>query len=479
MSGAPRAFLTATLLSVTNFLAVFDGLGVTVALPAIEADLGIDRLDAQWLITAYALSLGGTLLVGGRCGDCYGIRRMLVVGLCVFVAGLLLAGLAPAPLALFLARGIQGVGAGLAVPNTFALTKAATLDRDRHRLLAAIAVAGGAGATSGAIVGGLITQGLGWRFLFLLTVPLATAAAVTARLALSGGHGHLRSAGVNVVDACLTICGLALLVLGITGINRHGPGSAATVGAFALAAAACGAFVARQRHARNPLVQGHVFRWPTFRGSVAGLPGLACAYDGTVFIGLLFVQQVLGYAPFDAGLAFAPVGVAVLAGSALATQALRRYSWRVVVVGAQSACAGALVLLSLATTSRDYTAHFLPGLLLLGLAAAASAISLNGAVARQAPRSETGAVYGIYETLKYLSSTVVIAALATIVSADTATPGLMRTDALAEGYRMAFLAAAVVAFLAGPATCVAGRGHGPPDHERRARREAIPIADRK
>ncbi|GAB2997388.1 MFS transporter [Amycolatopsis acidiphila] len=427
-SRSPRTVLVAAMLSITNFVAVFDGLVVTVALPSIQASLGMRRLDAQWLITAYAVGLGGMLLFGGRCGDRYGRQTTLVAGLLVFVAGLLLAGFAWAPWPMFAGRALQGFGAAFAVPNSFAIISALRPAERRNRVFAAVAVAGG-----------LVTQGLGWRFVFLLTVPVAAAAAVVAAKVLDEARAAA-PAEPDLLAAGLSVAGLALLVLAITDVERAGPLGRETLSAFGLAAAALVGFALRERRTAAPLVPVRLLRDRALRAAVGGLPGFVFAYDGTVFVGLLFLQQAAGFGPVEAGLAFGPLGVAVLAGSPVAGFLLRRLRWTVVVAGAQLTCVAGLVLLVRVPVTGGYSTHFLPGLVLIGLGAAVSAIAFNGAAGSEADPRDQGSVYGIYETAKYLSGAIVVATLAT-AAATRATA--------ADGYRLAFAVSAVIALVGG------------------------------
>jgi MFS family permease len=379
------------------------------------------------------------LLFGGRCGDRFGRRSTLVAGLLVFVAGLLLAGFAWAPWPMFAARAIQGLGAAFAVPNSFAIISALRPVERRNRVFAAVAVAGGLGAAGGAIVGGLVTEGLGWRFVFLLTVPVAAAAAVLAAKVLDDDRAAA-PAEPDLVAAGLSVAGLALLVFGITGVERAGPFARETMTSFGLAAAALAGFAVRERRTAAPLLPGRLLRDRALRAAVGGLPGFVFAYDGTVFVGLLFLQQAAGFGPVQAGLAFGPLGVAVLLGSPVAGFLLRRARWTVVVAGAQLTCVAGLVFLVRAPVAGGYPAHFLPGLVLIGLGAAVSAIAFNAAAGSEADPADQGSVYGIYETAKYLSGAVVVATLATAAAARTT---------VADGYRLAFAVSAVIALLGG------------------------------
>ncbi|MGC5345721.1 MFS transporter [Streptomyces sp. DT24] len=453
-----RFHLVAALLSATNFLAVFDGLVVTVALPAIQDELGISQLDAQWLITGYALPLAALLLFGGRCGDRYGRRRVLVTGLCLFTAGLLLAGLSPTVWLILVARVLQGVGAALAVPNSFATISAMPTPEQRNWTFSAVAVAGGLGAAGGAVIGGLITQGLGWRYVFLLTVPVAAATAVTATRVLSPGRSETRPDRLNGAATVLSVTGLMLLVFSITNIERKGPFSATTVGALSASLVLLAILCVRERRGSSRFVRPRLWKDREFRTAVIGTPSQVLAYDGMVFICLLYLQNARGYGPLTAGLAFSPLGLAVLLGSPVANRLLRAHHWTSVVLAAQVVCAVGLALLATAPREGAYAVFFLPSFALLGLGSTVSVVAFNVAAGKNVPSEDKGAAYGLYETSKYLSTTLVVAALATVAAARTGAEVDARApSALATGYQLAFAIAAVGALAGGLLTKFSGR----------------------
>ncbi|MET9544782.1 MFS transporter [Streptomyces sp. NPDC006627] len=384
------------MLSATNFLAVFDGLVVTVALPALQQDLHISQLDAQWLLTGYALPLTGLLLFGGRCGDRFGRRQVLAAGLSLCTAGLLLAGPASTLWLIVTARVLQGAGAALAVPNSFAAISAMPDPRRRNWLFSAVAVAGGLGAAGGAVVGGLITQGLGWRYVFLLTVPVAALAAMAAAKSLDTQKPAERPARLNATSAVLSVAGLMLLVFSITSVERSGPTAPSTLISLAASVAALAGCWAHERRSSARLVRPQLLRGRQFRTAVIGTPSQVLAYDGMVFICLLYLQHVRGYDPLAAGLAFSPLGLAVL----------------------------------------------------LGYVAAGKSV---------AP-ADQGAAYGLYETSKYLFTAVAVAALATISAARIRAEADPPTSAAyAAGYQLTFAIAAIGALTGGLLTKFLGR----------------------
>lgn len=453
-----RLLLVPAVLSATNFLAVFDGLVVTVALPALQQDLHISQLDAQWLLTGYTLPLAGLLLFGGRCGDRFGRRQVLAAGLSLFTAGLLLAGLASTLWLIVAARVLQGAGAALAVPNSFAAISAMPDPRRRNWLFSAVAVAGGLGAAGGAVVGGLITQGLGWRYVFLLTVPLAALAALAAAKSLDTQKPAERPARLNATSAVLSVAGLMLLVFSITSVERSGSTAPSTFISLAASVAALAGCWAHERRSSARLVRPQLLWDRQFRTAVIGTPSQVLAYDGMVFICLLYLQHVRGYDPLAAGLAFSPLGLAVLLGSPVANRLLRTWRWTSVVLGAQIVCAVGLTILAVAPRDGAYPVFFLPSFILLGLGSTVSVISFNVAAGKSVAPADQGAAYGLYETSKYLSTALAVAALATIsaarirAEADPPTPA-----AYAAGYQLTFVIAAIGALAGGLITKFLGR----------------------
>lgn len=461
--------LAAAVLSTTNFLMVFDGLVVTVALPSIQRSLGFSTLDVQWVATAYSLPLGGLLLLGGRCGDRFGRRRALIAGLEIFSAGLLMAGLAPTAGLLLAARVLQGAGAALAIPNSYALISTMRSAERRNRIFAAVAVAGSGAAAGGAVIGGLVSQTLGWRFVFFLSAPVAVAAILIAPKVLDAGRDRDRPSKLDVGGALLSTIGLATLVFAISNIERSGTSPLATWGAFVLAVAILAGFVTREFRTTRPLLRPALLRVRTLRAAVVGMPGQVFAYTGTVFIGLLFFQQARGYTAFEAGLAFAPLGVASAVGSPMTTRLLKRWHWTVVAIVSQVTCAGGLLLLAIAPAGGDYVPHFLPGMLLLGFGIAGAAVTLNVAAGSEVPANEKGVGYGLFETSTHISGALVIAILATVATGYTRTrPAPDSANALAAGYQLAFAVAAAAAFTAGILTVVIGH------RRQRTRPEAQP-----
>lgn len=464
-----RTALLAILLTVTNFLVVFDGLVVTVALPTIQHSFSLAQADAQWVLTAYSLPLGGLLLLGGRLGDRFGRRRVLTTGLTLFAAGLLLAGLAPHTWLLFAGRAIQGTGAAFAVPTTFAVISSLPSPAQRTRLFAAVAVAGGLGAAGGAVIGGGVTQGLGWRYVFLLSAPVALLAAATVPVLLAGAKPQTGPRSLDAPGAVLSTVGLMLLVLSITSTESRGLLSLFTGTAFGLSVLCLAAFLVRERMATEPLLRLDMLRIPSLRTAVLTMPANEFAYQGSIFVGLLFLQQVLGYSALTAGLAFSPLGLVVLSGSALADRLLRRVPWTQVAAAAQLVSASGLVFLSFASADSTYFPHILPGFLALGLGTVLGAVAFNVAAGKDVAPGDKGAGYGAFETAKYTAGAFAIAGLNTVaIALSDATASENHTSTLASGYQAAFLVAAAVSALGGILVLLLGDRTATDDKEKKS-----------
>ncbi|MEJ2890620.1 MFS transporter [Actinomycetospora aeridis] len=430
------SFVTvAAALSALNLLVVFDGLVVTVALPALQQALGTTGSATSWVITAFAVPLGGTLLLGGRLGDRVGPRPCFAGGMALFALGLLVSGLAGSFAVLIAGRLLQGLGAGLALPNTFSLASAIPAPGRRSAVFAASAVAGSSGSAVAAVIGGLLVDGLGWRSVFLVAVPVALA---TAALLWAMLPGEARDRGVSLpwTSSAWFVLGAASVVLTISEA-----GSWLTAGVAALAATG---FIVTERRRAQPLIPRGVLAQPSLRGALLGMPGQVVAYNGIVYVGLLWFQVARGLSPWLAGLAFAPVGVGAIAGSRLAMAVLARHGWRGGAVVGLLVSAAALAVLGLVPDA-PYLAVVMPVLIVLGAALALAVVTLNVAAGLDSTDGERGAAYGVFETTTHVSSALAVAALAVVLGAAATSADFARAF-LTQGAAAAVCGLAVVVY---------------------------------
>jgi EmrB/QacA subfamily drug resistance transporter len=446
---AGASALAMGVLSVTNFLFVFDGMVVNLALPSIQHELALSQASLQWVITAYTLPFGGLLLLGGRLGDLLGRRRMLVCGLLVFAAGSLGAGLAPSAGVLIAARVVQGAGAAVSAPAALSLMSVSFPPGARRRRAFAIAsVSGGTAKVAGAVLGGIITAALGWPWVFLVAVPVAAAAALLAPRAIPESRDDDAPPRLDVPGAASVTLGLALLVFAVTEVQRAGATDAATVVPGLAASALLGAFVAHEARARAPLLRLGLLRVRALSAATLGIFANSGAYTATVFLGSLYLQRVLGQSAFAAGLAFIPMALAGMVAGTTASRLLQGGRWQLLGVAGLAQSMVGFLLLALAGPDADYVRDVLPAFLLLGVGVSLTYVSLTVTAGEDVPTGERGLAYGIFESGTHIGGTVTLAVVATAAAAPAT---------LASGLRLGLVIAAALAALGGAAVLGVGR----------------------
>jgi EmrB/QacA subfamily drug resistance transporter len=426
-----------------QFFIGVDGLAVAIALPSLQRDLGVAPIDAQWVLTAYALAFGGTMLLGGRLGDLYGRRRMLTWGMGLFAGGSVLAGLAPGLGWLVAARALQGLGAAAAVPAALALIGSLFGPGEaRTRALSLLAAMASVGVMSGLLLGGVVTGLLGWRWVFLLLAPAAAAVCVVAPRLLPEARAEQRAARPDVAGAVLVTAAGVGVLFGVTRIEHHGLAAAVTVVPLLAGLALLAAFVAWERRAAAPLVRFEVLRTHSLRAASLGVGLNAVAFTAIVYVGTLYLQFALGYGPLQAGVALLPLDAVAFVVPLVAAGAIERRSPRALLLGSFTFTALALLWLSAAGAQARYAPDVLGPLVILGASLSVAFVVLTQeAVADVAP-GDKGLAAGIFETSNHLfGGGVGVAVYATVLSAAASST----TDA--DGYRAAFLAGTVLAAL--------------------------------
>ncbi|MFC5137109.1 MFS transporter [Actinomycetospora rhizophila] len=420
-------------LSTTMLMIILDGTIVSVALPALRDDLGFTATGLSWTVNAYLVPLGGLLLLAGRLGDLAGRRRMLVAGLVLFTLASLACGLATGPAVLVAARAVQGVAAAMASSVVLGMVVALFDDsRDRARALGAYAFVGAAGASLGLLLGGVLTEAVGWRAIFLVNVPIGVAATVLALWVLAPDPRRSGGAAPDLLGAALVTLGLAALVFAIVEVH-------ALAGGVALVLLA--GFGVRQARAASPLVPLAVLRSRSVSfGNLAQVLTVA-AMMGFQFATALFLQQVLGYSPGGTGLAMLPVAAVIgvvalrVAGPVIARFTARR----VLLAGLALLLAGFAVLVLAPGTA--YLTDLLPALLLLGLGAGLVLPSVTSVVMSDADADTAGLTSGLANTGQQVGGAIGIAVLAAV--------------AAAAGFRTAYLVAGALVLAAALVVAVA------------------------
>jgi MFS family permease len=434
---------------VAQFVIVLDVTIVAIALPAVQADVGLSTTILGWVITAYTLVFGGCLLAAGRLADRVGRRRAFVGGLLLFAGASLACGLAPGGAVLLGARAIQGLGAALVSPAALSLVTAVRPEgRARARALGWWTAAAAGGGASGWVLGGLLSGLLGWRWVFLVNLPLCLAAAGLAPRVLPEWRDP-SPPRPDVPGAVLATGGLAALVLALTLAETRGPLAGPTLGALGAATALLGGLVRVEIRTPRPLLDRALLRRPGVVGPNAVAVVLTAATTPPMFFCVLHAQYVLGLAPAAAGLLFPPFNLAVVAGSLAGPGVAAAIGERRAMAGGLAAvAAGALALCAIAPGAPALPS-LLGGFILVGagLGVASVASTARGTAALGA--ADQGLASGLLATSAQVGTALGLAIFVPIAAARTRALG-GGTTAQVAGFELAFaLAAALAAGAAG------------------------------
>ena len=432
------------LLSAVQFMLALDDSIVNVALPRIQGDLGFSTTGLAWVVNAYVVVFGGCLLLGGRLADLVGRRRMFVAGVALFAAASLSNGVAQAPGQLLASRAVQGLGAALAAPAALSLVAVMFTDRDeRARAFATISSLGGAGAGAGAVVGGVVTDLVDWRWIFFINLPVAVAAVVLT-LRLVRVHERADLSGLDLPGAVAVTGAAALLVYTLLNVDDRGWLSPATLGGFAGALALGAAFVAIEARAPQPLVPLTFFRDRRRRNAGVGLHYvIAAVVFGVFFLVTLYMQRVLGYSPLRGGLAWLAFFAGLFSGFGSAQWLVVRFGVRfVLVAGLLVAAVGGLAFTQIPVDG-EYIRDLVPGMVVAGLGLGWSYPAVTVAVVYDVQDHEAGLVAGMLNTGQQIGGALGLAVLVALAS-DRAESLIGRGPAGAQvaGAHLAFAVAA-------------------------------------
>jgi EmrB/QacA subfamily drug resistance transporter len=429
---------------VAQFVDVLDINAVIVALPVVGRDLGFAPEDLQWVITAYVLFFGGFLLLAGRLSDLYGRRRMFVVGLAVFTASSLACGLAGSPLALIVSRAFQGLGAAIVAPAALSIISG-LFPGGRERNLAMgvwTAVAAGGGA-AGLVLGGLITDSLGWPWIFFVNVPVGVVGVALSFFLLAADREERASRRLDVWGAVTVTAGLFLLVYGLTRAEEAGFGSPLTLAAVSLALILLCAFLFVERGVADPLVPLRVFRSAGLSGSAVVAFANTATTSPVGVIAVLYLQEVLAYSPTQAGLLGLPFSLSVVVGSFLGSRLAGTLGARGTMALGLLGISGAALLIT-GISAEGGLAYVLANATLSGLALGCSAVASTARGTSAVGEEERGLASGLLNSSAQIGTALGLAALITVAAARTealAGEGPATAAAIVEGFRTAFYAA--------------------------------------
>ncbi len=417
---------------------------VVVALPEIGSDLGYSARSLQSVVSAYAIASAGFLLLGGRAVDLFGRRRVFLTGLALYASASLAGGFATTPEFLVASRAAQGIGGALVFPATLAIINITFAEgRERNRALSVWAGSGAAGLVIGVLLGGVLTQALGWEWVFFVNVPLAGAALIAAALLIRRDDGRARNRSFDLPGAVSASLGVTLLVFALVQGPNIGWTSAVIVGSAAASVVLLFALVLIERRSRDPLVPRQLLANRNLVVAV-GVAGLFMATFGSVLYFLsLYLQNVLGYDALQTGFAFVLPTAVVVAGSALGAPMVTRFGLRRTLVVALAIGASGAAALGLAMSEDGSYALLVPGLITLSIGDGVVFTAMFVAAGTGVAQAEQGTASGIVSTASGIGAAVGLAALVLIANAGTAgRTGEALRVATADGLRAALLVVA-------------------------------------
>lgn len=464
---APRgAWVALTLLAFAQFMLIVDITVVQVALPSIGTDLTLHRDALTWVVTAYTLVFGGLMVFGGRLADLFGARRMLLVGLGVFVAASLVCGIAGTGAVLIAGRAAQGLGAALMSPSALAIITTTFHGRARNRALGVWAAIGGAGGAVGVLLSGLLTAGPGWPWVFFVNVPIGLVVLALVPRLVRPDEISAERQRVDVPGAIVITAATALLIYGLVNAGDAGWGAPTSIGAIGAAVLGYGLFVLVESRVGVPLMRPRTMaRRPVVSGTFLMLVATGLLL-GLFFLTSLYLQHVLGLDAMTTGLVFLPVALAITVGAQAGAHLIAHVGGRAVaVVGFALTAAGASLLTQVSAGSSVLTG-VLPGFVLLGLGIGPVFVTATTTTLANVPHGEAGIASGVVNTFHELGGSVGVAVISTVAAASIATT---TGNADMSGYTAGYLACAITAALAalvalalvpaGKPQAVVGHGH--------------------
>ncbi len=457
---ALRLGLALGLVVAAQFVLQLDFAIVNVALPTIKRELHFASADLQWIVTGYALTFGSLLLFGGRVGDLLGHRRVLLIGLGAFGVTSLAAGLAPTSLALILSRFAQGASAAFVAPQALAIiTDLFAEGPARTRALGIFQGATAAGASAGIVMGGIFTEYIGWRSVFLVNPPIIVVLAVAIRRAVPN-RARRQGARLDVAGAILATTSIAALIFGLSQGQQRGFTNATAIAALIAAVLLGVAFVVVEERSKAPMVPLPVLADPARRAALSATLLLGAVVAGYVFFISLYLQNVLHFSPLQTGLALIPsTGTVLVTSTQITRRVLPRFGGRNVLLAGLTIVGLGQVWLFGISASGSYQVNVLGGIMItafgMGLAFPTASIAVTSGVGP----GERGLAGGLFVTAQQVGQAIGLAVLATIAAAQANAHG----GSLVRGYQAAFLTAIGIAAAAVLIVAVQMRNRRPSD----------------
>ena len=444
-------WLVLVIACLAQFMVVLDVTIVNVALPSIQHGLHFSLSSLQWVVNGYTLIFGGFLLLGGRAADLLGRKRLFSAGVALFSFASLLNGFAQSPGMLIAGRALQGLGAALVSPAALSIiTTTFTSSEDRTKALGVWSGIAAGGGAVGLLLGGVLTDLLSWQWIFFVNVPVGMIALAMTLRFVPESRAETAHRTFDLAGAASVTGGLVLLVYAIVKAQAFGWGSLRTLGLIAAGLALLAVFGAIERRSQAPLVRLSIFRVRTLAVADVAMLLVASGMFSMFFFASLYVQEILGYSPLRAGLAFLPVTAGIGVGAAVAQQLIRRVGVRAVTVGGIALATLGMVLLTGLPVHGSYAGNLLVGLMPLSIGMGLTFVPITLLGTGNLHNDDAGLASGLFNTAQQVGGALGLAVLSTLAASHTA--GLLhggagtaaRFAALVSGYHVAFAGGAIV-----------------------------------
>jgi EmrB/QacA subfamily drug resistance transporter len=445
----PRRWLALALLGTAFFMVILDGTIVYVALPSIKDALDFTPTGLQWVMSAYLLSFGGLLLLGGRSADLLGRRRVFMAGVSLFGTASLLCGLAWSGPALIGARAIQGISAAVMAPSALSLLMTVFPEGpERNRALGIWGGIGGIGATAGLLIGGPVTTAFGWEGVFFINVPVAIAVLAASRRFLPESTDPACPRGFDLGGAVTVTAALVLLTYAIAHAPEVGWTSVQTLAVLGFAVFLFALFGVLESRSRVALVPLGIFRSRSLVGGNLVLVTAGICIDGVLLIVTMYAQDVLGYSTLQFGLMTSALTIMSVVGAYSAQAIVTRSGFRLVGVTGMALVSIGCLLLTRVSAEGTYANDLLAGLLVVGVGLGAAFVASQIAALTTVREQESGLAAGLVDSSFNIGGALGVAVLTTVAVSHTEATGRKATlDATTEGFQAAFTAAAGIALL--------------------------------
>jgi EmrB/QacA subfamily drug resistance transporter len=447
-----RAF---ALLAVAFFMTVIDLTIVNVSLPTIGHDLHFSQTNLQWVVTAYALTFGGFLLLGGRAADLLGRRRILMLGLALFTAASLACGLATGDAFLIASRAAQGLGAAIMLPAALSIVMNMFAEgAERNKALGIWGGLGASGATIGLITGGLLTRYAGWQYIFYLNVPIGVAALALAPRIVPNSRLDTARRRFDALGALAGTTGLVALVYAISQAPQYGWGAARTIAVLAASVALLVAFLAIESRVEAPVLPLSIFRQRTLAGANAAGLLLGASFFAFFFVGTLYMQQVLHYSALQSGVAWLATSLSSIALVGVSQRLVTRGGAKIVMVIGMALIGAGLIWATRVPTHGHFLANLAGPFAVAGAGTAFAFIPISIAALAGVAEHQAGLASGLMNTSQQLGGAIGVAIASSIAAAHTKAllhAGHAAPTALTDGFQRALWVLGAIALLAVPA----------------------------